>query len=256
MLREYKFHESYWKFYTSLPAPLRKLGYAAGKLALGLADQPLALDYLRRGTFGDELYMSGISIFSPTHLNNLFTEKYRKFSANPSVYARQLHLEALAEKPDADYMQRILYLELQQRLAEILLMRVDKIGMAHSIEARVPFLDHRLVEMSMALPPKIKVPDGKTTKYILKKAVEDVLPLNIIYRKKQGFAAPVVEWLRGKWHDYAREEIMNSFFVKENIFDRNYIESLLGKHRSGRKDLSREIFSLLTLSLWHKKMIG
>ncbi|MFP4529304.1 MAG: asparagine synthase (glutamine-hydrolyzing) [Candidatus Kapaibacterium sp.] len=256
MLREYRFHESLWQFYRSMPAFLRKGAYALGKAALVAAGQPLALDYLRRGTFGDELYWSGISIFSPTHLNNLFTSNYQNYSMNPAVYARQLHLEIQTEKPDADYLQRILYVELQQRLAEILLMRVDKIGMAHSIEARVPFLDHRLVEMSMRLPPKIKVPDSKTTKYILKKAVEGILPDNIIYRKKQGFAAPVVEWLRGKWFDYASNTILNSFFVKDGIFDREYVLSLMNTHKSAKKDLSREFFSLLTLSLWHKRMIG
>jgi asparagine synthase (glutamine-hydrolysing) len=125
--------------------------------------------------------------------------------------------------------------------------------MAHRLEARVPFLDSRLVEFLMKIPPQYKVGKNIETKHLLKKAAEGILPNNIIYRKKMGFAAPVSEWLRTHWFDYAKNEILNSYFVKENIFNPSFINSMLYKHKNGDKNFSKEIYSLLMLSLWHKR---
>ena len=144
-------------------------------------------------------------------------------------------------------------IERVQKLFTADLLRADKSTMAHGLEARVPFLDHRLVEFTMSIPPEIKIPDKKSTKIILKKAVESILPNEIIYRKKQGFAAPVNEWMRNQWYDYTYNEIMNSHFVKDRIFDKNHIEKMFQLHKSGRKNIGAQLFSLLMLSLWHKK---
>lgn len=158
--------------------------------------------------------------------------------------------------PRADLFQKMMYTELTQRLAEMLLMRVDKIGMANSIEARVPFLDHRIVEYTMALPEKVKIPDRSSTKYLLKKAVEPILPHDIIYRKKQGFAAPVNEWLRTKWYGYACENILNSEFAKLGIVDKQYMKALLSKHKSGKVNAGFMIYTMLNLNLWYKKFFA
>src|SRR5258707_8963820 len=87
------------------------------------------------------------------------------------------------------------YLELKLRLPELLLMRVDKITMATSVEARVPFLDHHLVEYAMGIPREFKV-SGSTGKHILKRALEPILPHDLLYSKKRGFGAPIREWFR------------------------------------------------------------
>ena len=99
------------------------------------------------------------------------------------------------ELPDADQLTCMGYLELKHRLSELLLMRVDKMSMATSVEARVPFLDHQLVEFALTIPKELKYHNGET-KYILKKAAEGILPHEIIYRKKMGFAAPIVRWFK------------------------------------------------------------
>src|SRR2546428_4835604 len=90
----------------------------------------------------------------------------------------------------------MIYLELRNRLAELLLMRVDKITMASSVEARVPFLDHALVEFTMRLPTDLKIRGGRA-EYLLKKAMTGILPEEIIHSPKKGFGEPVKEWLRG-----------------------------------------------------------
>ncbi len=253
MLREYNFYRTYWKFYTSLPYFLRKFGYAAVKPLLMGMHQPLVLEYFRRAAFNEELYWSGSPVFAPTHQHGLLTEKYADLAKISGEYGRELHRQALAQKSDADYLQRIEFVELRHRLAEMLLMRVDKIGMAHSIEARVPFLDHRLVEFTMSIPPQTKTPDKKTTKNILKKAVEEILPQEIIYRKKQGFWAPVNEWMRNEWHDFTKNELFNSHFVKEGIFRKEYIANMLERHSAGKANHGFQLFSLLTLSMWYKR---
>jgi asparagine synthase (glutamine-hydrolysing) len=134
-------------------------------------------------------------------------------------------------------------------------MRVDKIGMAHSIEARVPFLDHRLVEFIMTIPPNIKVPSKNLSKNVLKKAVEPILPHEIINRKKQGFWAPVNEWLRNEWFSYAKATITSSSLINSGIFNTKFIEQILARHKSGKSDHGLEIYTLLMLSLWHERFM-
>jgi asparagine synthase (glutamine-hydrolysing) len=253
MLRDYHFYNSHWKFYSGLPSFIKNASYSVLKPVLKATNLQIIQEYFRRATKNEQFYWSGSSVFSPSYQEDLFLKKYSKLLENPSLLADDYHKKLLSIKPDADYLQRVQYIELKQRLAELLLMRVDKIGMAHSIEARVPFLDHRLVEFTMTIPANIKVPDKITTKSVLKKAVEPILPKNIIYRKKQGFAAPVKEWLRNEWYDYTESKIIESYFVKQGIFDKSNIQQILSVHKSGKRNLSTQIFSLLMLSLWHEK---
>ncbi|TAL70071.1 MAG: asparagine synthase (glutamine-hydrolyzing) [Bacteroidetes bacterium] len=256
MLRDYNFHNSFWKYFTHLPEFLRKTIYYSSKPVFQGLNQYLALDYLRRGTFNEELYWSGVPIFTPSHQNKLLNEEYYYLMSNAWKYASNNYLEVEKLNGDSTYLQKMTFLELQHRLPELLLMRVDKIGMAHSIEARVPFLDHRLVEFVLSIPDKIKVPDKRNTKYILKKAVESILPHDIIYRQKQGFWAPVNEWLRNEWKSYAYSEITNSELMKTGIFDNAFIDKIFKLHESGRKNLGLELYSLLMLNLWYKKFIA
>ena len=252
MLRDYKFIESYYKTFLSLPKLIRKATYSFAKPILNHKNLELATDFIRRGVNNEKFYWSGQSVFSPEHLNGLFTDKYSFLKDNPYKYVNDLYSELAKLYPEADILQQFLFTELTQRLPEMLLMRVDKIGMANSIEARVPFLDHRLVEFSMSIPEKMKVPDNKSTKYLLKKAVEPILPNNIIYRQKQGFAAPVNEWLRSSWYDYAYENIINSDFAKLGIINKNYAKNLLLKHKNNKVNSGAMIYSLLNLNLWYK----
>jgi len=253
MLREYNFYEKYWEKYQNIPSLIRKSIYGVARPFLKASDKLLELEYLRRMSYGEASNWSGISIFSPMHLQEMLGTSAKNFAFEPSKYGNSLHKEAMENNPNADYLQKILYVELKQRLAEILLMRVDKITMAHSLEARVPFLDHRIVEFSMSLKPNLKVPDRNATKVLLKSALESILPADIIHRKKQGFAAPIDNWMRNSWFDYAQSEINNSFFVKEGIIRKDYVNRLFNKHKSESSRLGASLYSLLALALWHKK---
>lgn len=111
--------------------------------------------------------------------------------------------------PDASFLKQMLYLELKNRLPELLLARADKMAMATSIEGRVPFLDHKLVEFALQIPDHLKF-KNQETKYILKKACEGIIPNEIIYRKKMGFSAPIVRW-------FSHDGPFNQFFKKQNL---------------------------------------
>lgn len=252
MMRDYKFVSSYWKYYNYLPQSLKYLVYNSAKSILESTNNHLVADIIRRATYNEEYSWSGTSIYSPTHLKYLLAEEYKDLSLTPAKYGSELHKEAYSLKSDATFLERLLFVELNQRLAEILLMRVDKIGMANSIEARVPFLDHRLVEYTMSIPDKFKVPNYIEPKYLLKKAVEDILPHNIIYRKKQGFAAPVDKWFRTIWFDFAKDRIENSKFMKLGILNKSYLLNLLDRHKGGN-NLGQELYSIINLTLWYDR---
>ena len=169
--------------------------------------------------------------------------------------ANRLNRAATCKQSQEDFIQQMAFVELSHRLPELLLMRVDKMTMAHSLEARVPFLDHRLVEFTMTIPAHIKRPPGSTTKHLLKKGVEPLLPNDIIYRKKQGFAAPMAEWLRGSWYQFAEEILLNSDLAKSGIFNIDFIQHMLHIHKTGKKNMGKPLYSLLNLALWHKRFL-
>ena len=215
---------------------------------------------LRRGARGSSLYRGGGVDVVPTLQERLFTPQFRHLYEASDALAQNLNAEVLARKPDADFLTQIAYFEFRHRLPELLLMRMDKISMAHGLEARVPFLDHRLVEYTMTLPENVKVPRleyaGGETKHLLKRAVENVLPHDIIYRKKQGFAAPVNEWFRKPLKTYWESEVLSSRLVKDGIFDRKALESVMQRHASGKRNDGKSLYALLNLALWHKQFIG
>ena len=177
----------------------------------------------------------------------------------PTKQSQGLPLRQLADRNDNsfDFLQQYLYLELNLRLPELLLMRVDKMVSISSIEARVPFLDHRLVELAFSMPMELKLKNN-TTKYILKKAVEGIIPDEIIYRKKKGFGAPVSEWLKEdkEIQDKLFNIIKNSKIHKLGIFNYSYINQLISDHQANRRDNSFKLWNLITLSLWYDNWIA
>lgn len=251
LLRDYKFYHKIWKPFSHLPRFLKKSIYRIGKQTFKPIGQYLPLDFIRRAAYDEEYYWSGISIFPPSEMDVMSLGNGILNISQPWEYVKSLRNEAESLSEHSDFLQWVLFTEISQRLSELLLMRVDKIGMANSIEARVPFLDYRIVEFTMALPTKIKVPDEHTTKYVLKKAVEKVLPKEIIYRRKQGFWAPVNEWLRNPWFEYAKSKINNSNLFKA-LFDMDYVNKILLKHRKGATNRGFHIFTLLELALWYE----
>ncbi|HDS29778.1 MAG TPA: asparagine synthase (glutamine-hydrolyzing), partial [Firmicutes bacterium] len=144
-------------------------------------------------------------------------------------------------KPSAGFMERMIYLEFKLRLVELLLMRVDKITMSTSIEARVPYLDHKLVEFSMNIPDNLKIKNG-VTKYILKEAVRGFIPDEIIDRPKMGFGAPVTEWLNGDFGKKVESVFKSTALRDENLIDFDMGNIFLVEHRKNNMDYAYPIW--------------
>ncbi len=254
MLRELRFYRTLWKGFRMFPASMQSAFYGIMTSSLARRHAYLALDYIRKAAEGDELFWGGAINFTETHKRRLMSENRRSGNNASGEIARSWHAEALHRQPSMDYLNRMIYLEFKNRLPELLLMRVDKMSMATSVEARVPFLDHRMVEYSMRIPMTLKIKNGEP-KYILKKAVEGIVPNNIIYRKKQGFAAPVNEWLRNEWFGFVENKLLNSYFVREKYFHTEFVESMLTDHREGKRNEGQNLWNLLNLTLWHEQWI-
>ena len=133
-------------------------------------------------------------------------------------------------------------------------MRVDKIGMSTSIEARVPFLDHELVEFTMDIPMADKIRGG-VAKHLLKKAVTGLIPDEIIHRPKMGFGAPMTQWLRGDFGKRVESELLASRLLDRGWFNRDYIGRLCAEHHVGRRDNSLYIWTLFNLTAWYSYWI-
>lgn len=162
---------------------------------------------------------------------------------------------ARARYPKADLFQLISYVELKQRLSELLLMRLDRIAMLSSVEGREPFLDHRLVEFALALPPEMKHRDGQG-KWILREAIRNQLPSEILTRPKQGFGTPMVEWLRGPFGEHARQRVRSSSLAERGLLDYDVVDGLFAAHSRGGADWSYHLWNLYNVHVWHDRWIA
>jgi asparagine synthase (glutamine-hydrolysing) len=135
-----------------------------------------------------------------------------------------------------------------------LLMKQDQMSMAASIESRVPFLDHHLVEFAAALPPRMKL-RGLTTKWILRQAVQRLLPREILTRRKMGFPVPFGMWMRGAWADTARDVLLDRRTRQRGVIDPSGTAALIDAHQAGTVQGGDAIWGLLNLELWYRTFI-
>jgi asparagine synthase (glutamine-hydrolysing) len=193
--------------WDDLPVP--SVAKSAGLAALRAAgkDQGFPYEWLRRGASAQPVFWGGAEAFTQRQKERLLSPRIRKTydgltSWDPLAPIRQ-RFEAAAW--DRSHLNWMTYLDLNFRLPELLLMRVDKMSMGVSLEGRVPFLDHEFVALAMSIPTAVKTRDG--LKYILKKAVRGVIPQELIDRPKQGFGVPIVEWYRDRLGDQIRADV-------------------------------------------------
>lgn len=183
----------------------------------------------------NKMYQSSSYIDSHQLTSNYYKNLYNKMSRGSNL-------------------RKMTYTDIKSWLPDDLLVKADKMTMAASLELRVPFLDHKLVEYATSLPDNFRL-NGNQGKYLLKKFAEKYLPEEIIYRKKKGFPVPIASWFRGELYDKVNEILLDTKSLSRGYFNQEYIESTLKRHKSGNEDLSRRIFAFLNLELWHRKYI-
>lgn len=256
-VRILRIYERFWQHAERVPKGIRRAASAVAHPALVKTGRmQTANELLRRLGANEPLFWGGVVVYDETSKPRVLSERMRReWGERSSLEVVRPLLEHIErERPRSDFLARMTYLELKLRLPELLLMRVDKITMATSVEARVPFLDHHLVEYAMGVPRSLKV-EGRSGKHILKRALEDVLPHDLLYSPKRGFGAPIRAWFRdglGEWFD---SHLMNSRMRKREFFDYAYIARMLDEHRRGAHDWSFHLWCLLNLSLWYERWI-
>ncbi len=149
-------------------------------------------------------------------------------------------------------LKKLLYLDQKTSLVNDILYKVDIASMANSLEVRVPFLDHKLVEFAFSIPDKYMV-SGKQGKLILKDILAEQLPREFIYRRKKGFEIPVSSWFRNELKGYINDLLRSSGFLKSPFFNSSYIGKMLDAHQKGIQDFGPHLWILMVLEIWHRK---
>jgi asparagine synthase (glutamine-hydrolysing) len=159
-----------------------------------------------------------------------------------------------AETEGADELARLQDVDLGVYLVDDLLVKTDRASMAHSLEARVPYLDTAVTNLALALPTRHKV-RGLAKKVLLRKAAEPLLPHEIVHGKKRGFSIPAAAWLRGDLEPFARETLSRERLKRQGFFRPDVVSRLIDDHVAGREDLSRQLWGLLAFTLWHERHV-
>jgi len=198
----------------------------------------------------EKSYLLLQDIFDKKEKKGLYSKELLKIERNIKIEEEiKKYFENINRR---NYLNKITYMDIKARLPYYLLYKVDKMSMAHAIEARVPFLDYRLVEFSFKIPAKYKM--GQGGKYILKKVMKGKLPKEILKREKQPFLVPL-----NKWYEERLKELAPQIFEQSEIFKRYFnikaVNSIAKRYEKSKFYYGRQIWSLLSFALWHKLYI-
>jgi asparagine synthase (glutamine-hydrolysing) len=256
-VRHLKIYEKFWRHAEKTPRLMRRAASAVAMPALEAAGgKRAAIELFRRLGADEPLFWGGAIVFDETFKPRILSHRMRQeWQGRSSLEVVNRYLDHFSRlRPNSDFLTAMTYLELKLRLPELLLMRVDKITMATSVEARVPFLDHELVAYAMSIPRSLKV-EGNSGKHILQRALEGVLPHDLLYSPKRGFGAPVREWFRNGLGNLFEEHLLNSSMRRRDFLDYSFVSRLVDEHRRGAHDWSFHLWALLNLSMWYGRWI-
>jgi asparagine synthase (glutamine-hydrolysing) len=200
-----------------------------------------------------ERYMDSVSTFTSLSRKALYTKAFRGQLPEGDLTAAIFcgYAERVTTKDPLDLM---LYLDSKTYLPGDILTKVDRMSMAVSLEARAPLLDHKLIEFVTRIPPSLKL-RGLDTKYILKEAVRDLVPAEILSRPKQGFGLPLQEWINSELREYIRDVLTGTRSRQRGYFNPDYINILFDEHSTRRRDHSNQLWTLFMFELWQRTFV-
>ncbi len=254
--RRYRWHTYEERMRNLRPAPLRQplfglLGkvYPKADWAPRVFRAKSTFESMARDTL--QGYMHSVSILSNEMRSQLFSDSLKRDLQG--YHAIEVFKRYAKQSPTDHPLSLIQYLDLKTYLVGDILTKVDRASMAHALEVRVPILDHQLVDWMSGLSPDMKL-RGTEGKYLLKKALEPMLPHEILYRKKMGFAVPLASWFRGPLKEKVRNNLLSREMLDSGLFNQRYLETLVNHHQSGVRDYSASIWTLLMFHSFLKKM--
>jgi asparagine synthase (glutamine-hydrolysing) len=199
-------------------------------------------------------YIDSVSQFNGARKKLLYSKDFQS-KLNGAAGAGERNFKQFAESVSTgEAIDKLLYLDSKTYLPSDILTKVDRMTMANSLEARVPLLDHKLIEFVVAMPANLKLKNLET-KYIFKKAMEGTVPRSILYRKKQGFGLPISEWINAQLREKIHGDLSDRKFSERGYFEKSYVQTLLNEHAKGRRDHSHALWLLWMLELWHRKFV-
>ena len=227
--------------FEKIPSPLRR---GLGKLSQVLPEGMKGKSLLNRGSMTmEERYYGNARSFNFEQLQRVLPW------AKPEWDHREVTAPIYAQSQDFDPVARMQHLDLFTWMRGDILVKADKMNMANSLELRVPFLDKEVFKVAETIPYDLKISHG-TTKYALRKAMEQIVPPHVLHRKKLGFPVPMRHWLAGdELYGWAQDQITES--QTEDIFNKKEVLEMLKEHRDGVSDHSRRLWTVLSFMIWH-----
>jgi asparagine synthase (glutamine-hydrolysing) len=199
-----------------------------------------------------ERYFQWVSAIDRETKQNLYTED---FSRQVSKFDSAQFLQAWFAKANGiSIVDATMSTDQMTYLPNDLLVKMDIASMAVSLEARSPFLDHKVIEFAASLPEAIKI-RGKETKYLLKKVASRIVPREVLYRKKMGFGVPLTHWFRNGMKDFLREVLLSEKSLKRGVVKPEMVRNFVEQHTTGKQDFTNQLWTLLMLELWFQRFV-
>ena len=198
-------------------------------------------------------YLDSVSVFTNLNRRSLYTSDFAR-QLGPGGYVANLFNKLVENVKSDEPIDRLLYLDSKTYLPGDILTKVDRMSMAVSLEARAPLLDHKLIEFVTRVPAALKLA-GLETKHLLKRAVRDLVPAEILNRPKQGFGVPIQEWINQQLRSRIHDTLSDARTKQRGYIDSHYVSVLLDEHERGRRDHSMSLWALVMLELWHRQFL-
>jgi asparagine synthase (glutamine-hydrolysing) len=198
-----------------------------------------------------QAYRDKVSIWRASELKELLTPDMVQVSHYLDNQFLPTRLTDIMMRPGRDLVSRLTEMDIQSYMLDDILVKVDRMSMAHSLEVRSPLLDHNVAELAAKMPTRMKIRGGRG-KHVLREVLRDKLPKQSIRKGKQGFAVPLRDWFRGSLSNMVNDYLGPGGYLPAEIFSQDKVQQVLREHRSGSADHARKIWLLLVFAAWHR----